>query len=102
MTPMATTSESLSPMAARLLKRGQKESQSGNADAAMRSLTSALALAPDNAEIMRWMGIAAQNLGDHAGAAELYRQILEGLDETHYERGLFEMRLAEEEQEARG
>ena len=34
--------------------------------------------------------------GDHAGAADLYRQILEDLDETHYERGLYEMRLAEE------
>jgi predicted negative regulator of RcsB-dependent stress response len=40
--------------------------------------------------------------GDHAGAADLYRQILERLEETHYERGLFEMRLAEEEQGMRG
>jgi predicted negative regulator of RcsB-dependent stress response len=45
---------------------------------------------------------ARSRRGDHAGAAELYRQILEDLDETHYERGLFEMRLAEEEAGARG
>lgn len=76
---MTTTSESLSPMAARLLKRAQKESQSGSADAAMRSLTSALALAPDNAEVMRWMGIAAQNLGDHAGAADCFQRALAAL-----------------------
>jgi predicted negative regulator of RcsB-dependent stress response len=45
---------------------------------------------------------ARSRRGDHAGSAELYRQILEGLDEAHYERGLFEMRLAEEEAGARG
>jgi tetratricopeptide (TPR) repeat protein len=35
--------------------------------------------------------------GDHAGAAELYQQILDGLDEeaTVDERGLYELRLAE-------
>jgi predicted negative regulator of RcsB-dependent stress response len=45
---------------------------------------------------------ARSRSGNHAGAAELYRQILEGLDDAHYERGLFEMRLAEEEAVARG
>jgi TolA-binding protein len=45
---------------------------------------------------------ARSRRGDHAGAADLYRQILEGLEETHYERGLFEMRLAEEEQAVKG
>jgi tetratricopeptide (TPR) repeat protein len=63
-------------MAARFLKRGQKESRSGNAEAAIRSLTSALSLAPDNAEIMRWMGIAAQNLGSHAKAADCFQRAL--------------------------
>jgi tetratricopeptide (TPR) repeat protein len=66
-------------MAARLLKRAQRESQSGDAEAAMRSLTSALSVAPDNAEIVRWMGIAAQNLGDHAAAANCFRRALAAL-----------------------
>ncbi|TAN04254.1 MAG: sulfotransferase family protein [Rhodanobacteraceae bacterium] len=77
--PMAATPESLSPMAARLLKRGRKESQSGDAAAAMRTLTSALALAQDSVEITRWMGIAAQNLGDHVGAADCFQRALDAL-----------------------
>jgi hypothetical protein len=40
--------------------------------------------------------------GDHAGAAELYRRILSDLDAAHADRGLYEMRLAEEEHAARG
>jgi|SRR5688572_4645393 predicted negative regulator of RcsB-dependent stress response len=35
--------------------------------------------------------------GDHAGAVEIYRQILADLDETDPERGLYEMRLTEAE-----
>jgi predicted negative regulator of RcsB-dependent stress response len=35
--------------------------------------------------------------GDHGGAVELYRRILEAMDRSHPERGLFEMRLAEAE-----
>jgi tetratricopeptide (TPR) repeat protein len=66
-------------MAARLLMRGRKEVQSGDAEAALRTLTSALALAQDNAEITRWMGIAAQNLGDHAGAADCFQRALDAL-----------------------
>lgn len=73
---MGAKSESLSPVARRLLKRAQKESQSGNADAAMRTMIGVLALAPDNAEALRWMGIAAQNCEDHAGAAECFRRAL--------------------------
>ena len=73
---MGANPESLSPVARRLLKRAQKESQSGNADAAMRTMVGVLALAPDNAEALRWMGIAAQNCEDHAGAAECFRRAL--------------------------
>ena len=98
---MATTSEPLSPMAARLLKRGQKESQSGNADAAMRSLTSALALAPDSAEIMRWMGIAAQNLGNDAEAADCFQSALAALPDDadlHIGLGVALYRLGQEDE----
>jgi tetratricopeptide (TPR) repeat protein len=73
---MGANPESLSPVAKRLLKRAQKESQSGNADAAMRTMIGVLALAPENAEALRWMGIAAQNCEDHAGAAECFRRAL--------------------------
>lgn len=41
-------------------------------------------------------------LGNHAGAAELYRRILDDLPTTHRERGMYEMRLAEVEHGARG
>lgn len=73
---MTKTAGTLSPMAARLLRRGQAELQSGGAAVAMRTFTSALALAPDDAEVARWMGIAAQNLGDHARAVECFRRAL--------------------------
>jgi len=91
----------LSPLAERLLNRARREAQSGDADAAMRSLTNALALAPENAEIMRWMGIAAQNLGDHAGAAECFRRALTVLpddSDLHIGLGVALYRLRQEDE----
>lgn len=76
MVKIGANSESLSSVARRLLKRAQKESQAGDADAAMRTMTGVLALAPDNPEALRWTGIAAQNCADHAGAAECFRRAL--------------------------
>lgn len=67
----------------------------------MRSLTTALAVAPDNAEIMRWMGIAAQNLGDHAGAAACFRRALVALPDDadlHIGLGVALYRLGQEEE----
>lgn len=70
----ATTEASpLSPVAARLLRRAQRESRSGEVEAAMRTMTSAMALAPGSPEVLRWMGIAAQNIGDHATAVDCFR-----------------------------
>lgn len=95
------SSEPLSPMAARLLKRGQKESQSGDAEAAMRTLTSALALGPDNPELMRWMGIAAQNLGIHAEAADCFQRALAALPDDadlHIGLGVALYRLGREDE----
>lgn len=63
-------------MASRLLARAQKELQSGDADAAMRTMSNVLALAPGSAEAARWMAIAAQNGGDHAQAVEYFRRAL--------------------------
>lgn len=95
------TPEPLSPIAARLLKRAQRESQSGEPGAAIRSLTSALAVAPGNPEIMRWMGIADQNLGDHTGAADCFRRALAALPddaELHIGLGVALYRLGLEEE----
>jgi predicted negative regulator of RcsB-dependent stress response len=39
-------------------------------------------------------------MGNHAGAVDLYRQILEAMEASDPERGLFEMRLAEAELQA--
>lgn len=47
----------------------------------MRTLSSVLALAPDDAEVVRWMGIAAQNCGDHRAAAAWFRRALAALPE---------------------
>lgn len=42
------------------------------------------------------------SLGNPSGAAQLYQRILDGLPEIHPDRGLYEMRLAEANAEARG
>ena len=66
----------LSPLASRLLGRAQRELQLGDADAAARTLSSVLSLAPDSAEALRWMAITAQNRGDHAKAVEYFQRAL--------------------------
>ncbi len=101
MAEMIAKSESLSPVAERLLKRAQKESRSGNAGAALRTMTGVLALAPDNAEALRWMGIAAQNCEDHAGAADCFRRALTALSgdpELHVGLGVALYRLGQEDE----
>lgn len=65
-----------SPLASRLLARAQKELQSGDADAATRTLSNVLSLAPGSVEAMRWMAIAAQNRGDHALAVDYFQRAL--------------------------
>lgn len=101
MTKMAAKSGPLSPVARRLLKRAQKESESGDADAAMRTMIGALALAPDNPEALRWMGIAAQNCNDHVGAADCFRRALAGLPDDadlHIGLGVALYRLGQEDE----
>ncbi len=66
----------------------------------MRSMASAFALAPDNTEVLRWTGIAAQNVEDHAGAAECFRRALNALPddaELHIGLGVALFRLGEED-----
>lgn len=78
-TLLPTPPRLLSPVASRLLARARKELRDGDAEAAMRTLSSVLSLAPDNAEAARWMAIAAQNRGDHVKAIEYFRRALAAL-----------------------
>ena len=66
----------LSPVAARLLARARKEWAQRQFDAAERSITSVLALAPDDADAPRMLGVALQHRGDQAGAIDCFRQVL--------------------------
>lgn len=76
MSQLASKSGPLSPVAARFLKRAQQETESGDAQAALHSMTHVLALAPNHPEALRWMGIAAQRVQDHGTAAANYRRAL--------------------------
>ncbi|MEW9570964.1 sulfotransferase [Rhodanobacter sp. Si-c] len=67
--PMPTT-------AAQLLARARGEWQQRQFDAAERSVRQVLALAPDNADALRMLGIMAQHRGDHAKAADCFRRVL--------------------------
>src|SRR5579875_1234684 len=58
-TSMSVPSGSLSPMAAKLLARAQRELQSGDADAAMRTL----ARLPEDADIHIGLGVALYRIG---------------------------------------
>lgn len=66
-------------MASRLLARAQSELQSGDAEAAARTLSNVLSLAPDSPEAVRLMAIAAQNRGNHVEAVEYFQRVLAAL-----------------------
>lgn len=66
----------LSPMAARLLARAHNEWGQRQFDAAERSITSVLALAPDDPDAIRMLGVAAQRRGDHAKAVDCFQRVL--------------------------
>lgn len=78
--PSAAPSE-VPPVTRRLLERARKELQAGEADAAARTLSSVLSLAPGNTEAARLMAIAAQNRGNHVEAIEWFRRTLAALPE---------------------
>ena len=63
-------------MARRLLARARREWVEQQFDAAERSLTSVLALAPDNPEATRMLGTVALRRGKHARAVECFRKVL--------------------------
>lgn len=66
----------LSPVASRLWARAQKEWQQQQFDAAERSLTSMLALAPDHPDAIRMLAAAAQRRGDHVKAIDCFRRAI--------------------------
>ncbi|HVX06126.1 MAG TPA: sulfotransferase [Rhodanobacteraceae bacterium] len=79
--PGPALAKELSPVASRLLARAQSELQSGDAESAARTLSNVLSLAPDSAEGVRLMAIAAQNRGNHVEAVEYFRRALAVLPE---------------------
>jgi len=89
----------LGPQAGMLLGRAFEEA--GRHQDAERQYLQVAGAAPMDFQRAEALADAARmrsQLGSHAGAAELYRRILDALDATSRERGYYEMRLAEEEQ----
>ena len=66
----------LSAVAARMLARAKEESRRQEFEAAERSLTNVLALAPDNPDAIRTLGMVVQRRGNHARAVECFRRVL--------------------------
>ena len=66
----------LPPAAAQWLARARAEWQQRQFDAAERSIRQALALAPDDADALRMLGVMAQHRGDQATAADCFRRVL--------------------------
>ena len=66
----------LPPAAAQWLARARAEWQQRQFDAAERSIRQALALAPDDADALRMLGVMAQHRGDQATAANCFRRVL--------------------------
>lgn len=66
----------LSSVAARLLARARKEWERQQFEAAQQSLLGVLALAPDEPDAVRLLGMAAQRLGNHAKAIDCFRRVL--------------------------
>ncbi len=60
-----------------MLARAKKESAQQEFEAAERSLTNVLALAPDDPDAIRSMGMVVQRLGNHAKAADCFRRVLD-------------------------
>jgi tetratricopeptide (TPR) repeat protein len=84
-----TVRRPLSSVAARLLARARNEWGQQQFEAARQSLISVLALAPDEPDAIRLLGMAAQRLGDHARAIECFRRVLAvGLDDADLRIGL--------------
>ena len=88
----------LSSVATRLLARARREWDQQQLDAAERSLTSVLALAPGNPDAIRMLGMVAQRRGNHFKAADCFRKVLAIFpddDEMHVGLGIALFELCE-------
>lgn len=72
----ALTRRPLSTVATRLLARARQEWAQRQFAAAEQSLQSVLALAPDDPDATRMLGMVLQRRGDHARAAACFRRVL--------------------------
>lgn len=76
MTFQTEPSSPLSPAAARLLAKAREEWRQRQFDDAERSIIQVLALAPNDADAIRMLGVAAQHRGDHARAIDCFQRVL--------------------------
>jgi tetratricopeptide (TPR) repeat protein len=67
----------LSSVAARMLARAKKEFAERQFESAEQSLTNVLALAPDDLDTLRLMGMVAQRRSDHVKATDCFRRVLD-------------------------
>jgi Tfp pilus assembly protein PilF len=65
-----------SPVAARMLARAREEWARRDFAAAEQSLSNVLALAPDDPDAVRMLGMVVQRRGNHAMAGECFRRVL--------------------------
>lgn len=83
---------------------GAAQAQAGNRDAAIATYLR-VADEAENAfhreEALSEAALLRQQAGNHAGAAELWRRLVEGAEEGSIQRSIYEMRLAEAEGRAR-
>lgn len=71
-----TSGRPLSPVAARLLARAQREWQQRQWQAAEQSFKNVLALAPNHPQATRMLGMVAQRRGDAVRAAACFQKVL--------------------------
>ncbi|HZZ13147.1 MAG TPA: sulfotransferase, partial [Paraburkholderia sp.] len=67
----------LSSVAARMLTRARKEWADRQVEDAEQSLTNVLALAPDDADAIRLLGMVSQRRNDHVKATDCFRRVLD-------------------------
>ncbi|HET7269354.1 MAG TPA: sulfotransferase [Oleiagrimonas sp.] len=73
---MAGGKGALSPSASRLLDTARSQWQRRQFDAVAQTLAQVLALAPDNPDALRMLGMAAQRRRDNATAIDCFRRVL--------------------------
>lgn len=79
----------LAPAIEQRLQQARAESVAGQAVSAYRVMLQVAALAPEHPEVLRWMAITAENVGDHDRAAESFQHALHALpDDVDLHSGL--------------